>query len=70
MGAVSLSGKLPMTLPRIENEMRFSEEQYPGVNDEVLVAWSFLGSLEYVGLNDEVLCALPVLEAAGSRRCA
>ena len=37
MGAVSLAGKLPMTLPRIENEMRFSEEQYPGVNDEVLV---------------------------------
>jgi len=31
-GAVNPSGKLPLTLPNIDNEQKFSESQWPGIN--------------------------------------
>jgi len=31
-GAVNPSGRLPFTIPLSENDMGFTQEQYPGVN--------------------------------------
>jgi len=52
LGDVSPSGKLPITLPNIENEQKFTPSQYPGVNGEVKYSEGLFVGYRWYDQND------------------